>query len=124
MVSLTPFQDTNLFLPINYDAGWHVTANTKQTTQISKVYNNFLGLTIQQGENEIELQFRPVLWNKCVKLTIITIIVMVICYFVRKRFDIRNVNWLMNLFWILGILIYIGCLIKGYALNIIQTFIS
>ncbi len=117
-------QDTNLFLPINYDAGWHVTANTKQTTQISKVYNNFLGLTIQQGENEIELQFRPVLWNKCVKLTIITIIVMVICYFVRKRFDIRNVNWLMNLFWILGILIYIGCLIKGYALNIIQTFIS
>lgn len=114
--------DTNIFLPIIYDNGWQVVNSTD--TQIKKVYNCFIGLNIKQGQNNIELEFKPYTYNICVKITLITILLMIFMYYLRKIFDIRNINFVVNIFWILGIIIYIVCLFKVYLLSIFQTFIS
>ncbi len=117
-------KDTNLFLPIMYDEGWGVSKESTQSTEIKKVYNNFIGVKLKQGQNKIELQFRPVLWRKCVILTLFTIAFMIVFYFIRKKFDIRNINWIMNSFWIFGIIVYALAFTKIYLMNIIQTFIK
>ena len=113
-------KETNLFIPINYDKGW----KSNSDTETSRVYNNFIGVKLQEGENNIELQFRPFLYKESVMATIVTIALMVGMYFVRKKFDIRNAKWLVNILWLLGIIIYVVCLYKFYIDAIIKTFIQ
>lgn len=116
-------KDTNLLLPINYDKGWKVNKSSNDT-EINRVYNTFIGIKLKQGENNIELKFRPFLWKECLIVTIVTITLMIIMYFVSKKFDIRNLKFLMIIFWILGIIIYLVCIYKIYIMSIIHTFIG
>lgn len=116
-------KDTNIFIPINYDKGWKI-YKSNQESSIERVYNNFVGVKINQGENEIELRFTPYLYKESVIATIATIVLMIIMYFVRKKFNIRNVKWLMNIFCILGIVGYVGCVFKFYIMSIINTFMQ
>ena len=116
-------EDTNILIPVNYDKGWKISDNS-QNTEIKRVYNSFIGLNLKQGENNIELEFTPYLFKESVIITISTILGMIIMSLIRKKFDIRNAKWLMNIFWILGIIIYIGCIFKIYIMSIINTFIG
>lgn len=110
--------DTNIFLPITYDAGF------KGNTDIKRVYNTFIGLPLKEGKNNIELTFKPKAYTVCVYVTILTILLMTICHFIRKKFDIRNIKFIMYTFWILGILIYSGFVIKFYIISILETIID
>ena len=115
--------DTKLLLPINYDKGWKVVSKVNNDIQITRVCNNFIGLELKKGDNEIELQFRPYLYDESLKITFVTILIMVAMYFIEKRRNIRNIKFVMNIFYIIGIIIYIACLIKIYIISIIKTFI-
>lgn len=112
---------TKLFIPINYDKGWKVISDN--TTEIKRIYHNFIGLNLKEGQNNIKLEFMPNLYKESAIITIITIIVMIILYLIGKKFEIRNVTWVMNIFWILGLVIYFGCLWKIYIMSIVNTFI-
>lgn len=116
-------EDTNILIPVNYDKGWEISDNSKNT-EIKRVYNSFIGLNLKQGENNIELEFTPYLFKESVIITISTILGMIIMSLIRKKFDICNAKWLMNIFCILGIIIYIGCIFKIYIMSIINTFIG
>lgn len=116
-------KDTNLLIPINYDKGWKI-SNSNQNIEIKRVYNNFIGLELKQGENNIELEFTPYLFKESVIITISTILGMIIMSLIKRKFDIRNIGWIMNVFWILGIIIYVGCIFKIYIMSIINTFIG
>ena len=112
---------TKLFLPINYSKGWRT---IKGEAQIEEAYNVFIGISLQEGNNEIELEFRPELFDISVKISLATILIMIIAYFVNKKFDIRNVKAVMIIFWALGIVIYIAAVFKVYIMSIVQTIIS
>ena len=113
--------DINLFIPINYDSGWKIKKSNKDNIEIKRVYNTFMGVNLKPGNNEIELEFRPYLFDTCVKITIGTILLMIISYLIEKRFNIRNVKLVMSIFWILGIIIYFAAIFKIYIISIFQT---
>lgn len=112
-------KDTNLFIPINYDKGWKVINNV---TQISKVYNNFIGVELKEGQNDIELQFRPYLFEIGVVISIIAMIGIIAINIIEKKHNIRNVKWILNITWIISIIAYSICVVKVYLINIIETF--
>ncbi|MCI8587998.1 MAG: hypothetical protein HFJ49_05280, partial [Clostridia bacterium] len=87
-------------------------------------YNSLIGLELQQGDNNIELEFTPYLFKESVIITIGTIIGMIIMSIIRRKFEIRNVKWIMCIFWVLGVLIYLGCIFKIYIMSILNTFIG
>lgn len=109
---------TNILLPIIYDNGF------KGNTEIKQVYNTFIGLSLKKGNNNIELTFKPKAYNTCLYITIITILLMTTCHFIEKKYNIRNIKFIMYSFWILGIIIYSFFIIKFYIISIIETFIS
>ncbi len=119
-ISANVEKDSKLFIPINYDKGWHAVENNPE---IKRTYNNFIGIELKEGKNNIKLRFVPYLFIESTIITVITIIAMIICYFIGKKFEIRNISWLMNSFFILGIIIYAGALWKVYIVSIIDTFI-
>lgn len=116
-------KDTNILIPLNYDKGWKG-INNSHDIEVKRVYNNLIGLELKQGENKIELEFTPYLFKESVIITIGTVIGMIIMSLIRRKFEIRNAKWVMNIFWVFGILIYIGCIFKIYIVSIINTFIG
>lgn len=116
-------QKSDLLIPINYDKGWRG-SNNGQDIEIKRVYNSLIGLELQQGDNNIELEFTPYLFKESVIITIGTIIGMIIMSIICRKFEIRNVKWIMCIFWVLGVLIYLGCIFKIYIMSILNTFIG
>ena len=113
--------DTNLFIPINFDKGWKIKSTNNDNTEIKRIYNTFIGINLKSGENNIELEFKPYLYEICLKISITTILLMILAYIIEKKFNIRNVKWIMFAFWLIGIIIYCGAFIKVYIMSIIQT---
>ena len=111
-------KDTNILLPINYDEGF------KGNTEIKRVYNTFIGIPLKKGNNNIELTFKPKAFTACVYVTLLTILLMIACHFIKKKFDIRNIKFIMYTFWILGILIYGFFIVKFYIISILETIID
>ena len=111
-------KDTNILIPINYDEGF------KGNTEIKRVYNTFIGIPLKKGNNNIELTFKPKAFTISVYITLLTILLMIIAYFIKKKFDIRNIKFIMYTFWILGILIYGFFIVKFYVISIIETIIE
>ena len=122
-ININGYVDENqkLFIPVIYNSGWK---SWNDNIKISRVYNAFIGIELKSGNNEIELEFYPPLFEVSIKITLITIIVMIFTYLIEKKFNIRNIKWIMFIFWILGITIYIAAIFKVYILSIIQTFTS
>ncbi len=111
-------EDTNIFLPITYDKGF--SSNVK----IKRVYNTFIGVPLEKGKNNITLTFKPYFYTKSLYITIITIVLMIICYFIKRVFDIRNVKFLITIFWFIELLIYIFFVYRYYIKTIFDTFIG
>ena len=112
-------EDTNLFIPIIYNNGWK---SSNEDAEIYRVYNAFTGIKLKAGNNEIQLEFKPPLFEISVKISLITTILMGFAYLIERKINIRNVKLIMFIFWILGIIIYIAAVFKVYILSIIQTF--
>lgn len=110
-----------LFIPVNYDAGWKC---INGNVEIKRIYNTFIGIELKEGTNEILLEYKPLLFDICVKISILTVILMIIIYFVEKKYNIRNIKFIMIIFWLLGILIYIVAVFKIYIMSILKTIIS
>ena len=113
-------KNTKMFIPVNYDKGWKT---IKGDTDIKQVYNTFIGIELKKGTNEIELEFKPKLYEFSVIVTILTIFFMIIAGIFSKKFDIRNINIIMSISWIIGILIYVVAVLRVYIVSIIQTMI-
>lgn len=73
-----------LFLPVVYDEGWTATINGEKV-EISRIFNNYIGINLNKGENNIKLTFTP----KNLKLGIIISVftgVIILIYFVLRKF--------------------------------------
>lgn len=47
-----------LFLPVTYDKGWNAKVNGKPT-EIINLYGSFIGIPLNEGENEVSISFFP-----------------------------------------------------------------
>ena len=110
--------NAQFYLPINYDDGF------KSNVELHSCYNTFLCIPISEGENHIQVTFIPKYFSKCVIVTIGTILLMLLLFFIRKYFDIRNISFIMTIFWIFGLVILVALTFKFYVISIIQTFLN
>lgn len=56
-IELNSIEETDIFIPVLYDEGWHCKLNGKEQ-QIDKIYG-FVKVHLQQGENQIHLSYKP-----------------------------------------------------------------
>ena len=111
-------KNTNILLPIVYDKGF--TSNV----ELKEVYNTFIGVPLTKGKNNIVITFYPKMFKESLLLTIATIVIMILCHFIKRKFDIRNINFITFIFWLFGILVLILALYKVYIKCIIDTFLD
>lgn len=82
-VKVTSDKEQILFLPVSYNQGYSVTNNGSEET-VEKVFGNFIGVKIEEGENNIEFTFIP----PGLKITVLISVFTLICTFV-----LIKLNW-------------------------------
>ena len=118
-------QVTNLFVPINYDDGFTYLKNGKKT-KIKKVFENFMLLSVDDGENHLVLEFYPKLLKESITASIASLLVLIIVTIREKLRKSSDSEWKFLTYpvYFLGILLIIGVSIKIYILPIFQTFLD
>ena len=117
-----------LLLPINYDKGYKATVNNVNVDLV-KVYDNFIGIPLQDGNNDIRIKFVPAGFIPTLIISILSLITVILLI----KFDvitklanieiIRNIaNYIyMFLYLAFVVIIYIGltiCFILSYIIYI------
>jgi len=112
-----------LFMPINYSNEYIMKLNNEEQN-ISKIFGNYIGIRLQDGENDIEIVYIP----KGLKVGILITIISFIITFLIYKFNVINklqnseiMRVIINL--IANVLFYI-CLIFLYVIPIICFIIS
>lgn len=112
-----------LFLPITYDAGWTGT-NNGETTNVNRTFNTYMSLELKEGTNEIELTFIPAKMKLGIKLSIATLVIILIYTFGIKRFIKKDGlldKIIVNIGFGIYIVITVGFYLKVYVMCIIQS---
>ena len=112
-----------LFLPITYDAGW-TGVNNGENTSVNRIFNTYISLDLKEGTNEIELTFIPAKMKLGIKLSVVTLIIILIYTFGIKRIIKKDGildKIIVNLGFGLYIIITAGFFIKVYLMCIVQT---
>ena len=73
-----------LFLSIPYDKGWEIKVNGKEVDYY-KVNIGFIGLPINKGFSKIELRYSPPLLRSGMYISLFTILVGLLFYFIKRR---------------------------------------
>lgn len=115
-------EDTNLFIPINYDKGWSLSNHSNQQTEIKRVYNSFIGLEIEKGEVDIELKFRPALYKIGVIISLISFILLFIVSYIKTKIEKSKI--LLNIAYYSFLAVSLLFFIKIYVIGIIENFIN
>jgi len=122
----TTQENKTLFLPVVYDEGWTATINGKEV-EVSKIFNSYIGIDLNKGENNIELTFTP----KNLKLGIIisgSTVVIILIYFVFRKFINKILdNAILQkcayiIYWVITILFYGVVYIFSYINMLIDFF--
>lgn len=100
-----------LFLPISYDAGWSCKINGKNA-EVIRLANSFIGVKLLNGANNVELNFFPHGMAKGIIISIITIMSMLICVVINKKFKLNIPSLMLQLVE--------GCFI--FVLGVVFTF--
>lgn len=111
------------FIPVTYDDGYKVKVNGK-TQEIIKVYDNFLGVKLEEGNNKITFTYIP---RGLVFGTIVSIFTLILTIFFFK-FKIYNVlinnNLLVNIISHIYYALYILLTLFIYIIPIICFIVS
>lgn len=113
-----------IFLPINYDDGWSATLNG-ETVEVSRVFGNYMGIDLINGENTIELTFVPKNLKLGIIISVSTLGIMLI-YVIFKKFFVKIIDnvILHRIAYILYLILTILFYVIVYVISIIQTLIS
>lgn len=104
-----------LFLPISYNGGYIGTNNGKKI-EVQRVFGNFIGIPVEEGENSIELKFIPAGLKEIGLISVISLIITVIL--LKKDYYFKIIN-----FEVLGSIVSVIYKII-YALLIIFVYIG
>ncbi len=114
-----------LFLPIAYNDGYQATLNGKEA-EVLKVFDNYIGIEVGAGENDITLTFIP----SGFKISLlVSLFALIITFFLIKTglyMKLLNVKWLQNITYFLYLFLYfiaIGLYIVCTVIYILSYFI-
>lgn len=112
-----------LFLPINYNKGYHAT-NNGEKVEIVKAYDNFIGIKLNKGENNIKISFIPTGFQPCLIVSIITLIIMALILVSNIYFKVLNIDILANITYYSYVFVYLAVVAFIYIAFTIVFIIS
>lgn len=110
-----------LFLPIGYIDGMYVTNNGKKT-DIVKVFDNFVGINLLNGENNIDICYTPKYFNIGCIMSIIGIILSVL--FIKFKDKILSLKIIKNVSYYLYIILFLIMVLSIYIVPAIMFVLS
>ncbi|MDD6224354.1 MAG: YfhO family protein, partial [bacterium] len=122
-VDMESDQKQLLFLPIAYNDGYQATLNGK-SVEIVKVFDNYIGIQVTAGENNITISFIP---KGFIVSSIISLITLVGTILLIKKdwyTKIIEMKWLQNVAYLSYLGIYIILVILIYFLMTIAYLLS
>ena len=126
-LSVTIDKEQILMLPISYNDGYHFTNNGKKIEAL-KVYDNFIGIKVQEGINNIEISFVPKGLLSSLIISMITLLFTVLILKTKLYKKIITNNILSNIAYYLYVILYLllfGIVyIGGILVFIISYFVS
>lgn len=105
-VNIEGKEDKILFLPIAYNEGYQATNNGKKV-EIIKLYENFIGIKLVDGENKIDISFRPNGLIPSVIISLISLIVTIVLIKTNLYNKIINNKYLSNIAYYSYLTIYL-----------------
>jgi uncharacterized membrane protein YfhO len=101
-----------LFLPISYDSGWRCSVN-EQAVNVEKVANSFLGIKLQNGENNVNLVFFPSGMKIGLCISFLTLLILVIGFIISRKHMLKIPEIALRCFEIAFFMIW-GCVITMF----------
>ena len=111
-------KDKILFLPINYQKEFKATNNGKNI-EILKVYDNFVGVKLNKGDNDINITYISSGLNKAIIISIIGILLLIIFNYKNIYEFIMNNKIINNVLYYGYILGYIGFILAYIILTVV-----
>lgn len=112
-----------LFLPISYNEGYTAT-NNGEDVEIIKLYDNFIGIKLNSGNNNIRISFIPKNLLPCVIISIIAFIFTVILISTNLYQKILDIRILNTFAYYLYLIIYLAIITIIYVGLIICFIVS
>lgn len=103
-----------LFLPISYNEGYSASNNGK-SVEILKVYDNYIGIKLNKGENDIMISFMPKGLIPCLIISVLTLIFLIILVRTDLYQKILNIKFLSTLAYYIYLTIYLGIILLVYV---------
>lgn len=122
-VGLEVEEEKILFLPINYNEGYNATNNGKKV-EVIKLYDNYIGIKLDKGENNITLTYIPQGFIPCLIISIITLVISIILIKTNLYQKLLNINLLNKLAYYIYLFSYLGIILVIYIGLIIVFIIS
>ena len=104
-----------LLLPISYDKGYKATVNGKNI-EIQKVYDNFIGIPLQEGENNISLKYIPNGFIPTLIISVVALITTILLIKFNVFSKIWNIEVINNIAYYVYLTLYLGMIVCVYIL--------
>jgi len=112
-----------LFIPIVNDGNYKATLNGKGVN-ILKLYDNYIGIEVNPGDNVIKLTYIPRLLIPTLIISIFALIITIVLIKTNLYFKLTEINILQNISYYIYLFIYIGFITIAYVLMILCFLIS
>lgn len=121
--TVTSEEDKILYLPIAYSDSYKATNNGKEV-EVIKVFDNFIGIKLEKGNNNIELTYMPKGLISMVIVSVITLVLTIILLSTKLYNKILDCKFLANIAYYLYLFAYIALILAVYVGGTICFIIS
>ena len=111
------------FIPVNYIDGYSVKVNN-QNSEVIKTFDNYLGVSVDKGENEIVYSYIPKGLIPCSIISIVTLLGTFILFKFKLYDKILSCNWLLNVVFKIYLILYCLMMFVIYFIPIICFVVS
>ena len=108
-----------LFVPINYNEGF-VIKNNGEIVNYERDLNNYISISLTEGENNIVLKFIPPYFKIGVIVSITSLVLFILFSIINNKFNISNNIIIKNIFFYIFILIEGLFFLKVYIMSILK----
>lgn len=116
-------KDKILFLPIAYNSNFKATNNNKDV-EILKVYDNFIGIKLEDGVNNITITYIPHEFTCFLIISVIALIITIILISTKLYMKIINIEILGNIAYYVYLFLYLAFIVIVYILLTLCFLVS
>ena len=109
-------EDTHILIPTNYDPNFIIKVNGEVVDYKCNLYN-MISIDLKKGNNVIEIELNQKWLKYGIILTVVSLVVFLILYFINKKFRFLNCKIIVWPLFIIACLIFAALIIKVYILS-------